>query len=90
MTIKFTIPDQIEQALRSGWGDVNEAAKAALLAESYRAGKIGLGDVARALNLETRLEAQEWLARRGVPLNYDADDLEEDRRTLGELFGAGL
>lgn len=25
MTIKFIIPDQIEQALRNGWGDVNDA-----------------------------------------------------------------
>jgi predicted HTH domain antitoxin len=32
------------------------------------------------------LDADEWLARRGVPLSYSADDLDADRKTLGELF----
>ena len=37
--------------------------------------------------LETRHEAQRWLAARGVPVNYSLADLEQDRKNLEELLG---
>lgn len=85
MAITIHIPDAIEEALRVAWGDLGQAAKEALVIESYRQGKIGLGEVARVLGLETRIEAQQWLAGRRVPLNYDLADLDADREALGRL-----
>lgn len=49
-----------------------------------------LGFLAAALRLPTSLAAQEWLAARNVPLNYDVDELEADRATLREHFGVEL
>ena len=40
----------------------------------------------RLLGLETRWDAEAWLAERGIPLNYDLEDLEADRRMLDRLF----
>ncbi len=90
MAITIHIPEQIEEALRAEWGDLDQAAKESLIIESYRAGKISLGQVAHALGLETRIEAQSWLANRRVPLNYGLADLDADRRTLGKLFNVEL
>ncbi len=90
MAITINLPEQIENALRAQWDDLDQAAKEALAIESYRRGKIGLGQVARILGLETRIEAQAWLAKRRVPLNYDLSDLEADRETLGKLFNVKL
>ncbi|HLL89257.1 MAG TPA: UPF0175 family protein [Tepidisphaeraceae bacterium] len=86
MALLIDIPKDVEQSLREQWGDLERAATEALVIESYRAGKLSLGGVGRALGLPTSLAAQDWLAARGVELNYDLNDLEADRATLGRLF----
>lgn len=87
MAISINIPTHEEQALREAWGDgLDKAAHEGLLIESYRAGKISLGYLAELLGLETSIEAQGWLSKRGVHLNYSLEDLEADRRTLAKLF----
>ncbi len=86
MTVSFSLPGDLESALVGEFGDLGVAAREAFVAEGYRRGRLSLGFVARILGLATSLQAQEWLAQRGVPLNYDIDDLEADRRTLGRLF----
>ncbi|TWT41976.1 hypothetical protein RAS1_31020 [Phycisphaerae bacterium RAS1] len=85
MSIKVDIPARVESILRAEWGDLSQAAKEALAIESYRAGKISIGFLAEMLAMGV-IEADAWLARRGVPLNYSAEDLEADRRDLRELF----
>ena len=85
MSIQIDIEKPIEDLLRQEWGNLEQAAKEALLLESYRQAKIGLADVAQALGFESRIAAQEWLARHAVPLNYDLSDYEQDLRTLSTL-----
>jgi predicted HTH domain antitoxin len=87
MAITIQFPGQVEDTLRANWGDLDQAAKEALIIESYRQAKISLGDVARGLGLETRIGAQQWLANHGIPLNYDIADWEADCNTLHTLFG---
>jgi predicted HTH domain antitoxin len=89
MAVIIDIPKRIEDALRAEWGDLEQAARDALLIESYRSGKISIGFLAESLGIGV-IEADRWLAERGVPLNYSAEDLEADRKTLGELFGVKL
>ena len=60
--------------------------RAALLIESYRAGKISIGLLAQTLGMGV-IEADAWLAERGVELNYSANDLAADRKALAELLG---
>ncbi len=86
MVIRFDIPENIEQELARQVGDVSQAAKEALVIESYRTGKLSIGQVARVLGLETRFQAEEWLGKHDVAWNYSPDDLEADRETLRQLF----
>jgi len=86
MVIRFDIPDPIEQELAKQVGDVSQAAKEALVIESYRTGRLSIGQVARVLGFETRFQAEEWLGKHGVSWNYSLDDLEADRETLRQLL----
>ena len=87
MSIKLDISADAEAALRTAWGaDLQRAAFEALVVEGYRAGKFGAAAVGRLLGHASRWETEQWLAERGVPLNYTLADLEADRRTLDRLF----
>jgi predicted HTH domain antitoxin len=81
--IKMSQPE--EDALRAEWGDLEQAAKEALLIESYRQGKVSVGFLAQSLNMGV-IEADQWLAERGVSLNYSRENLREDQRTIESLF----
>jgi predicted HTH domain antitoxin len=86
MVISFELPEGLEDVLRGRFGDLALAAKEALIVECYRRGDISLGKVAELLGFATRFEAEEWLAARGVCLNYGLTELEADRATLERLF----
>lgn len=85
MQIEIDISKDLADALRGEWGDLSLAAREALAIESYRRGKISLGMLAEMLGLGV-IEADEWLARHNVPLNYSPEDLDADRRDLASLF----
>lgn len=87
MTVKINIPHDVEETLRAAWGDLDRAATEALIIESYRTGKLSIGEVARLLGVPTRFDAEQWLGRRGVNWNYSLEDLEADRETLARLSG---
>ena len=86
MAVSIDIPRRAEEVLRSQWQDLEQAAKEALLIESYRTAKVSVGFLAEMLGMGV-VEAQAWLSRRGVPLNYSADDLEADQQTLSRVLG---
>lgn len=85
MAIQFELPQDVEDELRERFGDLDQAAKEAFLIQSYRDGRLSVGQVA-AIRGRGVIETQAWLSERGAPLNYSVDDLEEDRRTLAKLF----
>lgn len=77
----------IEQTLTQAFGgDLSRAALEALAIEGYRSAKLTSGEVAKVLDLATSIEAQAWLGRHGVKLNYSSDDLESDRAALAKHF----
>ncbi|RJP37984.1 MAG: UPF0175 family protein [Phycisphaerales bacterium] len=83
----LTLPSTCEETLKRAFGaDLDQAALEALAIEGYRTAKLTAGEVARILGLDTSIAAQEWLAQRGIPLNYALEDLEADRHTLARLF----
>ena len=86
MTVTFQLEDDLEKRLRQDLGDLSQAARDALLIEAYRMGKLSIGRLARTLGVGV-LEADEWLAQRGVSLNYSFEDFKADERTLQELRG---
>ena len=85
MAILIDIPKELEQDLRAEWGDLERAAKEALLIESYRSGKLSIGYLAEILGMGV-IEAENWLGQRGVNWNYSTEDLEADRKTLSRLL----
>ncbi len=88
MSITLNISSEAEQALRQAWGEqLDRAALEALATDGYRTGKFGTGMVCQILGLESRWDAEEWLAKRGLCRNYSVEDLEADRRTLASLSG---
>ncbi len=88
MAVSLHIPKETETALRAEWGDLERAALESLLIESYRLGKISVGLIAQTLGLGV-IQADQWLAHRGVVLNYTQRDLEQDRKVLREVFPPG-
>ena len=86
MTVTFQLEDDLEKQLRQDLGDLSQAARDALLMEAYRMGKLSIGRLARTLGVGV-LEADDWLAQRGVSLNYSFEDFKADERTLQELRG---
>lgn len=78
---------ECEEILERAFGpDLRLAAIEQLTIAGYQTGKLSMGEVALILGLPTSFEAQVWLARRGVPLNYTLEDLESDRATIAKLF----
>jgi predicted HTH domain antitoxin len=86
MTITFQLEDDLERQLRRDLGDLSQAARDALLIEAYRMGKLSIGRLARTLGMAV-VQADQWLADRGVPLNYTFEDFKADQNTLRELRG---
>jgi predicted HTH domain antitoxin len=81
MSITFQLEDGLERQLRRDLGDLETAARTALLVEAYRQGKLSVGRLAETLGMGA-LEAEAWLADRGVHLNYEFEDYARDRETL--------
>ena len=91
MTVTLDLPSSAEDALRRAFGgDLSEATKEALIIRGYQLGKLSLGDIREILGLPTRFQVEDWLGKRSVNWNYSLADLEEDRKTLGELFKVEL
>lgn len=85
--VAFNVPPAAERLLRRAFGnDLDRVALEALAIEAYRSAKLSAGEVARLLGLETSIQAHEWLARRGIAINYGPDDLDEDRAALAKLL----
>lgn len=86
MPISFDLPSEIEQQLRRDLQDLAQAAKEDFVIARYRDGKLSIGQLARILGFDTRFQAEEWLGKQGVTMNYSLEDLEADRKTLAGLL----
>jgi predicted HTH domain antitoxin len=86
MDLTLHIPSGAEETIRRALGsDLAGAAKELLVVGAYSTGRLSVGQVREVLGLATRIEAEEWLGKRGVPWNYPAADLAADRQTLSRL-----
>jgi predicted HTH domain antitoxin len=85
--VTLNVPSSVEPTLRRAFGDdLDCAAREALATEGYRSARLTAGEVAKLVGLETSIQGQQWLAQRGIPLNYSLEDLEIDRASLGKSF----
>jgi len=78
--IQIELPAELEAALRKALGrDLGLEARDALLVEAYRRGAISVRQLAGALATSIH-DAHQFLKDRHVPLNYSAEDLDDDLR----------
>jgi predicted HTH domain antitoxin len=87
MAITIQLPPGVESNLRADDPHLEESLRERILIDAYAAGKIGTADIADALSLPTRWDAERWLDERGVPMNYSLNDLEHDRKGFERLLG---
>jgi predicted HTH domain antitoxin len=85
MTVVIDIPAETEKLLQAEWGDLNRAAREALVIESYRQGKLSLGQCSEIFG-QTLLATEAFFRSRGVELPMTADDVERDRVVLERLL----
>jgi Uncharacterised protein family (UPF0175) len=88
MTVTIQLAPDISAALGAHWGDVQRKSLEAIAAEGYRTGALSEEQVRRALDLGSRFGVHALLKNHGVPLRYDAADLDDDlaaHREVGVL-----
>ena len=88
MTITLNVPEDIARQLASQGQDVSRAALELMVLEAYREHKLSIGQLRRLLDFHTRMQTHAFLKDRGVPLHYDREDLEHDRRAGDSLSAA--
>ena len=87
MNLTISIPEEFAAMLGSSIEERERHAREALAMELYREGKISL----RRMGEMAGVGGDYWAAdrlrtARGVPLNYSAEDLEEDREVANRLL----
>lgn len=89
MCLNINIPDDAARTLQQSWGkDFDRRVLEAMLIEAYRRGDVSVGYLGRTLGMGV-IEADRWLAQRGVPLNYGPADLANDLQTLQQVNPTG-
>ena len=79
MAISFQLPADVEDQLRTRLGDLNGAAKEAMVVELYREGKLTHYELSRVLGL-SRFQTDDVLKRHKV--TEDLPSVEELRQEL--------
>ena len=86
MSLLIAVPDDIQTALEGEWGDLGRHLQENLAADGFSKGVLSLAQVRRLLGLATRLQAQEFLGRRGIPVfDYDPSELDREAALLEKL-----
>lgn len=80
MAITFDL-NGLESQLREAYGDLNTAARDALLIDAYRTGRLSFGRLCETLELNPAA-GHDWLSARGVGPNLDADEIAADESRL--------
>jgi len=85
--IQIRLPSDIEQRLRDDFGDLDQAAKEALLLQAFRDGRLTHYELSQALDLD-RFQTGAFLKRHKVfEGSLTLEDLEEDRKTIERVLG---
>jgi len=86
---KVDMPESILALIKVHPDQLCQYIKRSLAVELYREGKLSLGKAAELAGASGKWEMLMILNERGVPLDYSAEDAQEDFRTLKELLSLG-
>jgi hypothetical protein len=81
MQITIELPDNIGDRLQLKSPNLSRRILELIVADNYRQGKIGAGEVRRFLNFSSRWETYEFLKREKAYLPYTEEDLENEFRS---------
>jgi len=81
MEVKVTLPEDVAKTAGLAGRDAPEQARFLLLLELYREGRLSLGRLAELMKV-SQAELLERMAAHDTCLNYSAQDLEDDRKSL--------
>ena len=84
MQIKFELPEDIAQELKTKWTDLRRAALESLAVEAYRTNALSAAQLRRLLGFETRMQVDSFLQEHEI-YDFTAADFEQDRKTLRQL-----
>lgn len=87
MNITFEFPPELDRDLDGLFENISQSAKDAFIIQGYRDRRFGISIVRRLLGVETRWEAEQWLADHHVDTNYSVQDFDDDCQTLQTIFG---
>jgi predicted HTH domain antitoxin len=83
--VNLELPAELVTAAKLDQGNISQEAAKLIALELFREGMISIGRGAELCSMPLA-GFMDFAAARGVPpLNYDAEQLEEDRRTLAKL-----
>ncbi len=85
MTVSIELSAEAEKLLKAEWGDLSQAAWEALVIESYRQGKLSIGQCSEILGMSL-VATEAFLRGRGVDLGLTARDIEEDVDRLKRIL----
>jgi predicted HTH domain antitoxin len=85
MTVIIDISPETEKILQAEWGDLNQAAREALIIESYRQGKLSLGQCSQILG-KNLFDTEAFFRSRRVELPLTKQDIERDRECLERIL----
>ena len=86
MQLTIELPDDVASQLQP----VNPSRRVLelIVADHYRQGRMGAGEVRQQLNFASRWETYEFLKREKAYLPYTEEDLEQDSQTVSNLLAA--
>lgn len=87
MAATITLPESVIQAIRVREADLDRFIRRILAVELYREGRLSLGKAAEVAGARNKWEMVMLLDEKGVPLDYSAEDAEQDLNTLKNYLG---
>ena len=87
MQIMIEIPDHLANQLQLQPSQISQKVLELIVADNYRQGLIGAGEVHKMLNFSSRWETYQFLKDQKAYLPYTEEDLEEDVQAIRNLLG---
>jgi hypothetical protein len=81
MQVKFELPEDIAQGLKTKWANLPRAALESLALEAYRSHAITAAQLRRLLGFETRVQVDDFLKQHEV-YDFTVEDFKLDCEAL--------
>ncbi|MFM7425644.1 MAG: UPF0175 family protein [Elainella sp.] len=88
MQITIALPDQLAEQLDLQPDALTRCVLELIVADQYRQGRIGAGEVRQILNLASRWETYSFFKQEQAYLPYSEADLEQDSQAIRRVLAS--